>query len=196
MSISTTIPKAVGRRRSRPLAAITAITAVLALTACAIAIYALGSGTRSARSSAATEASVLRQLTPTGREYVLGIMSMTPVEVRAAFGTSPPSAQGRHGGSTAQVVRSGAPILGTVLRSLTPRERRYVLGIAALTPFQLWAAFGTSPTPPAPHGDIRSTTPPRTTASPSVALPILPGCGPGPCWQAAPSARRPALDER
>jgi hypothetical protein len=93
-------------------------------------------------------------------------MSMTPVEVRAAFGTGPTSAQGRHAGSGAQAARSGAPTLGAVLWSLTPRERRYVLGIAALTPLQLWAAFGTSPTQPAPHGGIGSTTPSRTTASP------------------------------
>ena len=37
------------------------------------------------------------------------------------------------------------------LRSLTLAERRNVLGIAALSPLQRWAAFGTSPTPPAPQ---------------------------------------------
>lgn len=62
--------------------------------------------------------------------------------------------------------RSRAPTLASVLRPLTLRERRYVLGITSLTPVQLWAAFGTSPTPP-------------TTTSPPVASPILPACGPG-----------------
>jgi type II secretory pathway component PulM len=44
--------------------------------------------------------------------------------------------------------RSHAPTLASALRLLTPRQRRYVLGIAALTPLQRWAAFSTSWTPP------------------------------------------------
>jgi hypothetical protein len=48
--------------------------------------------------------------------------------------------------------RSRAPSLASVLRSLPPRERRYVLGLASLSLVQLWGAFGTSPTPP-----VRST---------------------------------------
>ena len=43
-----------------------------------------------------------------------------------------------------------SPTLASVLRPLTLGERRYVLGIASLTPVQLWAAFGTSATPPTP----------------------------------------------
>jgi hypothetical protein len=163
MSISTPIPKTAGRRRSHPLAAITAVVAVIALTAWAVATYAVDSATRSVRSSVPTQASLLRDLSPAGREYVSGIMSMPPVEVSAAFGTSPTSAQGRHsgGGSTG----SGAPTLASVLRSLTPSERRYVLGIASLTPLQLWAAFGTTPTPPVLHGHTRGTTASSATTS-------------------------------
>ena len=191
MSISTSIPKTAGSRRSRPLAAMTAVAAVIALTAWATATYAVNSSTRPVRSNAPTQASVLRSLTPAGREYVLGIMSMTPAEAHAAFGTSLTSAQGRHIASAARTVRSGARTLASVLQSLTPRERRYVLGIASLTPLQLWAAFGTSPTPPVHHGGAGKTTASSAATSPSVASPILPACGPGPCSQAAPSARRP-----
>jgi hypothetical protein len=147
MSISTTTPKPARRRRRHPLAAITAIAAILALAAWAIATYAVDARKPSGRSSAATQPSMLRELTPAGREYVLGVMSM-PVEMQAAFGTSPASVQGRQNGRPAQAVRSGAPTLASVLRSLNPTERRYVLGIASLTPLQLWAAFGTTPTPP------------------------------------------------
>ena len=196
MSISTSIQKTAGRRRFHPLAAITAIAAVIALTAWATATHAVNSGTRPVRSNAPTHASVLRSLTPAGREYVLGIMSMTPAEVHAAFGASPTSAQGRHSASGARTVRSGARTLASVLQSLTPRERRYVLGIAALTPLQLWAAFGTSPTPPVARGGAGNTTASSAATSPSVASPILPACGPAPCWQAAPSARRAARDVR
>jgi hypothetical protein len=62
------------------------------------------------------------------------------------------------------------PTVASVLRSLTPRERRYVLEVASLGPLQLWAAYGTSPAPP-------------TTTSRLVASAILPACGPGPCWR-------------
>jgi hypothetical protein len=197
MSISTSIPKTAARRRFHPLAAITAIAAVIALATWAIATYAFDSATRSVPSSAPTQPSALRQLTPAGREYVLGIMSMTPVEVSAAFGTSPTSGQnGQGSASGAQAVRATAPTVASVLRSLTPRERRYVRRIMALTPTELWAGFGTSHTPPAAPGSAGTTTPSGATSSPAVESPILPGCGPGACWKAAPSAVRPARDVR
>jgi hypothetical protein len=194
MSVSTSIPKTAGRGRSHPLAAIAMIVAAIALAAWAIATYVVDSGTRPVRSSAPTQPSVLRSLTPAGRQYVLGITSMTPVEVRAAFGTSLASVRRRDSGSGAQAVRSSAPSLASVLRSLTPRERRYVLGILSLTPVQLWAAFGTSPTPPVPRGGRTPASTP--TASPTLALPILPACGPGPCWRAAASVGRPGGHEQ
>ena len=191
MSISTSIPKTAGRRRSHPLAAIAAIVAVVALGAWAFATYVFDSGTRSGRSTAATQASVLGSLPPQERRYVLRIASMTPVEVGAAFGTSQPSVPGRDSGSGAQAPRSVAPSFASVLRSLTPRERRYVLGIASLTPLQVWAAFGTSPTPPVQNGSTGSTPAPSVTKTWSLTLPILPTCGPGPCWRRATSTGRP-----
>jgi hypothetical protein len=183
MSVSTSTPKIAARRRSLPLAAIAAITTVVALAAWAIATHVVDSGTRSVRSPAATQASVLRSLTPAARAYALAITSMTPAEVSAAFGTSLTSV----GGSGARAVPSSEPTHASVLRSLTPRERRYVLGVTALTPLQLWAAFGTSPTPPAARGGTGAATASSATTSSSVALPILSACGPGPCWHAAPS---------
>lgn len=158
MSISTSFAKTAGPRRSHPLTTISAIAAVIALVAAAVATYALASGTRSVRSSLPTQASVLRDLTPAGRQYVLAVASMPAVEVSAAFGTSPTSAHGSHRGRGA--TGSGAPTLASVLRSLTPSERRYVLGIASLTPLQLWAAFGTTPTPPVSHEPTTSATAP------------------------------------
>jgi hypothetical protein len=159
MSISTSIPQAAGRRRSHHLlAAITAIALAVALAAWAVSTYTLDSGPRSAHPSAPTQASLLRDLTPAGREYVLGVTSMTPVEVSAAFGTSLTSVQGRRGDRGAQAMGSSAPTLAAILRSLPARERRYVLGIAALTPLQLWGAFGTTPTPPVLRGGARNTT--------------------------------------
>ena len=167
MSVSTSIPKTAGRRRSYPLAAIAAITTVLALAAWAIATQVVHSGTRSVKLAPPTQASALRQLTPAEREYVRAITSMTPLEMQAAFGTSVTSVP--RSTSPARVVRPSVPTLASVLRSLTPSERRYVLGITALTSLEFSAAFGNS------------------TTSPSGALPILPACGSGPCWHASQS---------
>lgn len=134
MSVSTSIPKTARLGRSHPLAVIAAIVAVIALAAWAIASYVVDSGTRPGRSSAPTQASVLRSLTPRERQYVLGILSLTPAELRAAYGTS----------------LTAGPAAGR---------------------------GGTQPSPAA--------------TSPSVALPILPACGPGPCWHGAASAGHP-----
>jgi hypothetical protein len=185
MSVSTSIPKTAGRRRSYPLVAIAAITAVVAVAAWAIATHVVHSGTRSVRSAPPTQASALRQLTPAEREYVLAITSMTPVEMQAAFGGSMTSVPGST--SSEQAVRPSVPTLESVLRSLTPGERRYVLRITGLTALQLSAAFGNSPTPPAARGETGSATASSATSSPSVGLPILPACGSGPCWHASPS---------
>lgn len=135
MSISTSIPTAAGRRRFHPLLAISAIAAVITLSAWAVATYAVDSPARS--------------------------------------------------------VRSGTPSQASALRQLSPAEPRYVVGIAALTPLQLWAAFGTSPTPPEAHDSAGKTTASSATQSLSVALPILPACGRGPCWEGAPGASSP-----
>jgi hypothetical protein len=105
--------------------------------------------------------------------------------------------------------RVGVPTPTSVLRSLTPRERQnvvgilsltprekqHVLGILSLTPARAEAALGTSPTS-APRA--RSATAPASTAtaSPSVALPILPMCGPGPCWRGATDTGRAASHQR
>ena len=169
MSVSSSIPRTVGRRRSHQLAAVTAIAAVLALTAWAIATYAVRSGRPPAQHAVSTQASVLAGLTPQERQYVLGIASLAPAQLRAAFGTDRATGDGF----------AGAPV--------TSRERQYADEIAALTPVQLWAAFGTSPTPPVSHGSSGGTTRSSAATSPTAAVPILPACGPRPCWHAGPS---------
>jgi hypothetical protein len=90
MSTSTSIPKTVRVRRSHVLAVLLAMLAVLVTAAWAIGTNATGSATRPTRSSGPTEASVLQSLTPRERQYVLGIMSLTPAQLSAAFGTARP----------------------------------------------------------------------------------------------------------
>ncbi|MBV8221421.1 MAG: hypothetical protein JO325_23390 [Solirubrobacterales bacterium] len=51
------------------------------------------------------------------------------------------------GGATTHPAPSSAPTLQSTLRSLTPAQRQYVLGIAESSRSQLAAAFGTAPEP-------------------------------------------------
>ena len=74
--------------RSHVLALIVAIIAVVSLAAWMIASNVVDSGTNSARAKASTRASVLRSLTPQERRYVVGITSLSPEQMRAAFGTA------------------------------------------------------------------------------------------------------------
>lgn len=116
-----------------------------------------------------------------GRRRSRLLASITTIAVLVALTAS---AVATYAVASAGSARWNAPTQASVLRHLTPSERRYVLGIAALTSLQLWAAFGTSPTPPAAT-TASSPTASSATTTPSVASPILPACGPGHCWHGA-----------
>jgi hypothetical protein len=90
MSTSTSIPKTVQFRRSHVLAVLVAVLVLFAAAAWAIGTHVAGSATQQPRASTPTETSVLQSLTPRQRQYVLGIMSLTPAQVSAAFGTARP----------------------------------------------------------------------------------------------------------
>ena len=125
MSVSTSIPKTAPRGRSHPFVLVVALAAVIAVAAWAIATHTGGHKTRPTNRGIPTEASVLSSLTPQQRQYVLGIVALTPAESRAAFGTDLPS--GDHSWTT----------------SLTAGERRYVRAIASMSVSELASAFGT-----------------------------------------------------
>jgi hypothetical protein len=126
MSVSTSIPQTARLGRSTRLVIVAAVVAVIAMVAWAIATYAAGPSSRPTRHTTPTQASMLSSLSPQERQYVLGIVALTPAQLRAAFGTDQPSG-----------VRSR-------MRSLTPRERRYVQAIASMNSSELAAAFGTA----------------------------------------------------
>ena len=125
MSVSTSITKTDSRGRSRSFALVAALAAVIALAAWAIATYAVRHETRPTSRGIPTEASVLSSLTPQQRQYVRGIVALTPAQSRAAFGTD--------------------LVFGdnSWTRSLTAGERRYVQAIASMSSSELAAAFGT-----------------------------------------------------
>jgi hypothetical protein len=122
MSVSTSVPQTARVVRSHRLFIVPVLAAVIAAVAWAIATYSVGSGSRPAQHTAPTQASVLSALTPQARQYVLGIVSLTPAQLASAFGTDEPSSSGTS--------------------SLTSSER-YAQAIAALSRSQQAAAFGT-----------------------------------------------------
>jgi hypothetical protein len=92
MSISTSIPRTARLGRSHRLVLVAALAAVIAVAAWAIAMNVSGSSNRQVRTGVLTRASMLGSLTPQERQYVVGILSLTPAQLRAAFGTDKPFA--------------------------------------------------------------------------------------------------------
>ena len=121
MSVATSIPKTAPRGRSHSFVLVAALAAVVALTAWGIATYAVG---HEARPTSPGIPPVLSGLKPQQRQYVLGIVALTPAQSRAAFGTDPVSGDKPR------------------TRSLTAGERRYVRAIASMSSSELAAAFG------------------------------------------------------
>lgn len=87
MSVSTSSSQAARRGRFHRLVLVAALAAATAVIAWAIATYAVGSDTPPTHSRAPTQASVVSSLTAQQRQYVLGIVALTPAQMRAAFGT-------------------------------------------------------------------------------------------------------------
>ena len=124
MSVSTSIPQTARLGRFTRLVIVAAVAAVIVVVAWAIATSAAGPSSRPTKHTGPTQASVLGGLTTLERQYVVGILSLTPAQLRAAFGTDRPS------GDTSW------------MRSLTPKERRYVRSISSMSSSELAAAFG------------------------------------------------------
>jgi hypothetical protein len=113
---------------------------ILVLAASVLALAVTGAepavAGNTAEASVPTRAEVLASLSPTTGQYVEAILSLTPAQLSASFGTGPAVTQKLN-------VKQGAPTRAEVLASLGPKVRRYVEAIMALTPTQLSASFGT-----------------------------------------------------
>jgi hypothetical protein len=122
MNVTTNMPATVQIRRTLLLGLIATVAAVAVAGTWAIA-SAVDAGTHSARTTVPTTASVLSSLSPSERQHVQAITSMTPAQLKATFGT----------GNVDAI---------DALR-LTPKAERYVRAISAMTPAELKATFGT-----------------------------------------------------
>jgi len=117
MSAATPVPRTIHTGRSKTVALIVALAAVGAIVL--VGTFASQTTTsREPRAVAPTSASVLRLLTPAERQQVTAIAALSPAVLRAAFGTDPP------------------------VPGLPAGQRRFVLGLAAMTQAQLAAAHG------------------------------------------------------
>jgi hypothetical protein len=118
MNATTTVPTTIQLSRGRLTGLMLAAAGLAAGITCAVLIFAVGN--ESAAPSRATSADVLASLERHQRQFVEGIMALTPAELAAAYGA------GR----------------GDVLSTLSPTERRFVEGISSMSPEQIAAGYG------------------------------------------------------
>ncbi len=122
MNVMTNMPATVQIRRTRLLGLIATVAAVAVAGTWAVASI-VDAGTHTARTTVPTTASVLSSLSPSERQHVQAITSMTPAELKATFGT----------GNVDAIDGLG----------LSPKAEKYVRAITAMTPAELRATFGT-----------------------------------------------------
>ena len=133
MHSTATVPNHVTMRRSTlSLLLGAAVVATATLTWGLVATVDSESASPTLATPSTTE--ILDRLSPRAREYVEGIMSMTPEQLAAAYGHGPISAP-------------AMPTSTETLDRLSPRAREYVEGIMNMTPEQLAAAYGYGPMP-------------------------------------------------
>jgi hypothetical protein len=118
MSATTTVPTTIQLSRGRLTGLMLTAAALAALITWALLVFAVGS--ESAAPSRAASADVLASLGPQERQFVEGIMALTPAQLAAAYGA------GR----------------GDVLSTLSPQERSFVEGISSMSPEQIAAGYG------------------------------------------------------
>jgi hypothetical protein len=112
-------------------------------------VFAKGVSTQARAQLAASKLDGLG-LTGQERQYVLGILSLTPAQQAAAFGgpgvalrstgSSPAFKQLTQGISTMTRAQQTASVIDAL--GLDPQDAQYVMGITSLTPKQQAAAFG------------------------------------------------------
>jgi hypothetical protein len=117
MNVSTAMPATVEIRRL--LGLIGGVAALAAAVTWAALAFGVGSGTR----VVSEQQAVLAKLSPSSRQYVEAVSTMTPVELKATFGTGDVDAI-------------------DALR-LSPQSETYVRAVASMTPAELRATFGT-----------------------------------------------------
>jgi hypothetical protein len=107
-----------------------------------------------------TNTEILDGLSPSAREYVEGIMNMTPEQLAAAYNYYGP------------IPQPATPTNAEILDRLDPDAREYVEGIMNMTPEQVAAAYnyyGPIPQPATPTNSEISTTSTATPANTSTA---------------------------
>ena len=106
MNVMSNMPATVQIRRTRLLGLVATVAAVTVAVTWAIASI-VDAGTHTVRTTVPTTASVLSSLSPSERQHVQAITSMTPAELKATFGTGNVDAIERSGSRPRREVRPG-----------------------------------------------------------------------------------------
>jgi hypothetical protein len=120
MNASTSVPTTIQLRPTRLAGLLVAAAAVAAVVTWALLVFAVNQGTENAQRDISSSDAVLSSLTTQQRQYVEGVMALSPAELAATYGT------GR----------------GDVVSTLDPEIRRFVEGIASMSPEQIAAGYG------------------------------------------------------
>ena len=120
MNATTSVPTTIQLRPTRLAGLMVAAAAVAAVVTWALLVFAVNQGTENAQRDIASNDAVLSSLTTQQRQYVEGVMALSPAELAATYGT------GR----------------GDVVSTLSPQVRRFVEGISSMSPEQIAAGYG------------------------------------------------------
>ena len=120
MNATTSVPTTIQLRPTRLAGLMVAAAAVAAVVTWALLVFAVNQGTENAQRDISSSDAVLSSLTTQQRQYVEGVMALSPAELAATYGT------GR----------------GDVVSTLSPEVRRFVEGISSMSPEQIAAGYG------------------------------------------------------
>ena len=120
MNASTSVPTTIQLRPTRLAGLMVAAAAVAAIVTWALLVFAVNQGTENAQRYISSADACLSSLPSQQRQYVEGVMALSPAELAATYGT------GR----------------GDVVSTLDPQMRRFVEAIASMSAEQIVAAYG------------------------------------------------------
>jgi hypothetical protein len=128
MHNTATVPKHVTLKPST-LSLLLAAAVVATATITGGLIATVDSETSGPAPATRSNSEILDGLSPSSREYVEGVMNMTPEQLAAAYGYGP-------------IPVPATPTNTEILDGLSPSSREYVEGVMNMTPEQLAAAYG------------------------------------------------------
>ena len=117
MNATTSVPTTIQLRPTRLAGLMVAAAAVAAVVTWALLVFAVNQGTENAQRDIASNDAVLSSLTTQQRQYVEGVMALSPAELAAAYGTG-------RGDVVSTLEPAGAPVCRRDLLDEPRADRR------------------------------------------------------------------------